>query len=268
MDVYEDRYVAFVDILGFGSLVDRADKDPDLREAIANALRTARQVAAPEGSETRLQFHFFSDSIIATSKRSEDGLWHLLLSMDALTNNLLNQDIWVRGAVAVGGVYDDPDLVFGTGINKAYSLESAIAVYPRIILNRDVLNDSKNYANQSSWAANYYTSRIRRDMDGVHYLHFLVDYVALNSFEKTDADASEEQLIWAVQGRRIRDMIQARVDLTVDNPKVYAKAEWLASYWNETVVGRRFETNLFLKSIALAGSANTETPLPFRGSPA
>ncbi|PHS24870.1 MAG: hypothetical protein COA84_08515 [Robiginitomaculum sp.] len=35
---YENRFVAFIDILGFGQLVEQADNDPELRRTIAAAL--------------------------------------------------------------------------------------------------------------------------------------------------------------------------------------------------------------------------------------
>jgi len=35
---YEERYVAFIDILGFSSLVNRAEKDSSLLERLASVL--------------------------------------------------------------------------------------------------------------------------------------------------------------------------------------------------------------------------------------
>ncbi|MCR9077838.1 MAG: hypothetical protein NXH78_01955 [Hyphomonadaceae bacterium] len=266
-DPYEMRYVGFVDILGFGALVEAAHAQPERRKAIAEALKTAREVDAPHNGETGLSFHFFSDSIIASAHRTEDGLWHLLLALDSLAHNLLVKDIWVRGGVAVGGVYVDPDLVFGTGINRAYALESTIAVHPRIILGKQVMKDAEEYARTSAWSENYFVSRIRRDTDGVNYLHYLVDYVAVNGTTISEATKGAEEHPLVHQGNAIRAALQKRIDDAIENPAIYAKAKWFAQYWNDAVVNRNIEADLFLKSIALAGSSNTTSPLPFRGTP-
>lgn len=262
-DAYEERFVAFIDILGFGDWVSRAHSDPAMRRNIVEALRAARNVASPTGGESGLLLHFFSDSVIASAKPSAVGLWHLLLSVDSLAWNLLQQDVWIRGGVASGGMFVDADIAFGTGINKAYRLESMIAKYPRVVLNGDVLKKVADYAAQFDWASAYASSRIHRDADGVYFLNYLNEVSAANGMKSASSHGAEN-LVWITRGQGIRDDLQHRIDATVESPEIYAKAKWMAEYWNRVVVRDRQEGDLYLGRVKLAGEKPPPTPLPFR----
>ncbi|MEQ1811788.1 MAG: hypothetical protein ABL889_17805 [Terricaulis sp.] len=264
-DNYEERFVAFVDILGFGDWVVQAHKSAEMRGAIAESLKRAQELYAAQSAETGLAFHFFSDSIIASSRLTVEGLWHLLLSLDSLTWNLLQQDVWVRGAVAVGGVFVDPAIVFGTGINRAYRLESTLAKFPRIILSRDVVGYVSSLSNEAEWANVYAGSRVRRDSDGVYYLHFLTELAAANATAKPGSKA-EEELVWLVKGKEIRDQLQYRIDAAVEAPDVYAKAKWMADYWNREVVRDRSPNDVVIGRVNTADDVPRPLGLPFRGS--
>ena len=111
--VYEQRAVAFVDILGFGELVRRADKTLGLQCKIIDALRRVRSVASPEKTETDLRIQNFSDSLIISARSTADGFWHLALTVDALAWSLLSLGLLVRGGITVGNVYHDDEIVFG-----------------------------------------------------------------------------------------------------------------------------------------------------------
>jgi hypothetical protein len=122
-----DRVVGFIDILGFADLVRHADRDPALRNEIIEALGKVRSISAPGLESTDLRTHSFSDSLILSARNTPDGLWHLLLSMDALAWNLLQIGVLVRGGVTIGGMHHDEQIVFGVGVNDAYQLESTVA---------------------------------------------------------------------------------------------------------------------------------------------
>lgn len=170
---YTPRVVAFVDILGFGDLVKRADTRPPLQEAIVDALRAVRAVGAPSGGDTDLRTQNFSDSLILSAADTPNGLWHLALTVDALAWNLLNLGLLVRGAITIGGIHNDDDIVFGLAVNEAYRLESTVARYPRIVLSRSALAAARQWAGEHDTWRTYETSRLRRGADGVWHLNSL-----------------------------------------------------------------------------------------------
>ena len=52
--------------------------------------------------------------------------------------NFILEDIFIRGAIAQSELYMDENTVIGPALVEAYNLESEFAVYPRIILSKDV----------------------------------------------------------------------------------------------------------------------------------
>jgi hypothetical protein len=260
--IYEERFVAFVDILGFSDLVKRTKDNEVLRHKVAEALKKVRTFDSPEAGESGLRVHYFSDSLIASTTKTPLGLWHLLLSLDALAWNLLQMDVLVRGGVAVGKIYYEDEIVFGEGIIEAYRLENTVAKFPRIILGCNTFNLAKIYSSEDDpWKA-YFDARLLRDKDGVMFLNFLNDMAAGNGFKDNIPNSGE--LPWVIAGNQVREIIQNRIDTTLDSPEIYAKLEWLARYWNTVVTCGRDSKALAVGGVVLAGETPSGSPLPFR----
>lgn len=262
-DSYSDRVVGFVDILGFADLVRRADGDPQLRSQIAEALGQVRRVAAPASGETDLRAQNFSDSLILSAADTPDGLWHLLLSIDALAWNLLQIGVLIRGAVTIGGMRHEPELVFGVGVNEAYRLETTVAKMPRVVLSARAFDSADRYAREREVWATYRNSRLLRDRDGVWFLNYLTELGCFNRQDPANPDMLRHPL--CAVGRSIQAIIQSKLDRTLDQPDVYTKIEWLARFWNSEVATHPDPTaEPVIGGIRLAGAEARSTPLPFR----
>lgn len=260
---YGDRVVGFVDVLGFADLVRRAHNDPVLRARIVDALDKVRTTAAPGDGATGLRTQNFSDSLILSADNSPDGLWHLLLSLDALAIGLLDIGVLIRGGVTIGGMHQDERVVFGVGVNEAYRLESAVAKVPRVVLGARAIDAAKRYAQDHEIWETYRNSRLLRDADGVWFLNYLTQFGIFNRQDPSNAGMTAHPM--AAAGLSLRNIIQAKVDDTLDQPEVYAKIEWLARYWNAEVASPRADgKSPLLGSIRLAGQEPRTTPLPFR----
>jgi len=260
--IHEDRFVAFVDILGFSDLVKKTKNDQKLRQQVTDALKQVQKFHSPETGESGLRVHYFSDSLIASTTKTAHGLWHLLLSLDSLAWNLLGMDVLVRGGVAVGNIYYEDKIVFGEGVIEAYRLENTIAKFPRIILGRSVYELAKAYANEGGVWSEYVRARLMRDNDGVVFLNFLNDMAAGNFV--MDSVPNSGEMPWVVMGNQIRELIQNRINTTLESPDIYAKAEWLAKYWNKVVTRGRDSKVLAVGGITLAGEDNSLSGLPYR----
>jgi hypothetical protein len=259
--VYARRFVGFVDILGFEAIVVAADQSPPIRSRVIRALRQVRLTRPPQPVDTDLRVQNFSDSLIVSARDTADGLWHLIFSLDALAWNLLQDDILVRGGIALGGVHHDNEVVFGVGINKAYRLESRVARYPRIVLSGEVLMEADRYASQDDAWSVFRQSRLLRDADGVYFVNYLNDLASANQFPRTGINPDP----WREAGSIVREHIQRRIDSTMDAPDIYEKVLWLARYWNRVVPTAAFtpEQSAF-EPIRLAGEEPRGIFLPFR----
>jgi len=93
---YPEKYVAFVDILGFSDLVERADQDAELRKGLAEVLHVFQTTCGTIPAKgTRVTQ--FSDSVVITANRTEPGLRSILSGCEWLTMNLIQYAVLLRG---------------------------------------------------------------------------------------------------------------------------------------------------------------------------
>lgn len=165
--MYEERFVAFVDILGFGKLVDKSAVTPDLPQQILNALSAmhptqiqselyntvnveltppdkleavremARYMAAAQQEMHPVSINYFSDSLVI-SARADDVVASQMV-MDLLTKisamMWMSHRLLMRGGVTVGKlIHIEGGPMFGPAMNRAYFLESKLADHPRFLI--------------------------------------------------------------------------------------------------------------------------------------
>jgi hypothetical protein len=120
-------YVAFLDVLGFSSLVS-GDRHADRIAAYLNSLCTISDPAAKTTPANAIEYVVFSDSIIITTKDDSDESFELLLARCSLVfGALLQNEISVRGAIAHGTFMREKTpsgtFVAGRAIVEAYQFE-------------------------------------------------------------------------------------------------------------------------------------------------
>jgi hypothetical protein len=136
---YERRVVVFYDMLGWRSEIDSAGSDPtkigNLRRLILSHTRVLRM---PTGRPVNVST--FSDNVVISTSIDQDAIPHFLLSIAAMQLMTASLHFLVRGGITVGDIYHDSESVFGPGLNRAYELESKVAVVPRIVIDKDVID--------------------------------------------------------------------------------------------------------------------------------
>jgi hypothetical protein len=261
---YSDRYVAFIDILGFSGIVAKVGRAPKFYEDLLSDLRELRRTLPPRQEKvvTDLRVQTFSDSIVLSTDVTPDGLWHLLFVLHDLTNALLPRGIFIRGGVSRGKMHHEDDIVFGDAMIEAYGLETKVAQYPRIVLSKRVWQDSQEAATTDEvWAA-YHQSRLIRAADGPAFLHVLCEYQAFNSQPLESFPSRSSRPPFYRQGQKIRKAIAEKLEEAMDAPDHFLKVRAFAEYWNATVVQNRFGTPL--DGIDLPNGEPTIPVLPHR----
>jgi hypothetical protein len=220
---YDDRYVAYMDILGFRSLVQRIPSEPGLYdEAVGafNQLETRLPVdLAPEKCDFRQQI--ISDGIVMSSDNTSAGLEFLVFAIEQLSIALLTLGMFTRGGLAKGKLHHDDKVIFGEGFLEAYFLESEIAKYPRIIVGRTVYDDMSDFSTSGDVVLQ---PHIRHADDGpafVHVLHSLAN-PPTESCSIGESKVEEE----------IRRHLQVNIFAEMHVPRHFEKVRWFANYWN------------------------------------
>ncbi|MGB0920292.1 MAG: hypothetical protein ACPG1C_03110 [Alphaproteobacteria bacterium] len=228
---YDERVVGFADILGFAQLVEKADRNSQIRQRILEALSNA-QNAGKNLKHADFKAHFLSDCFYFSAENSLEGFSAVSIALSVATSNMQNVGVYLRGGITVGNAHHSEDYIFGKAVNEAYWLESTIAKYPRVILGAKAVALWENFGSLPKPMGVF----VDRDKDdGVHHL---LPFGAQIDFALQLHDAMEDELSEDIKnamnlpGRELQDQLGK----CIDNPRVYQKLKWLANSWNATIV--------------------------------
>lgn len=133
---YQNRLVAFIDVLGFSNLVFSDTKDHINR--YFNFVLTDFEKAARKND---FEYVLISDSIVISTEFDKQHFKQLIHVVYKLQQKLMEDaGIIIRGGISYGELYFDSskNVVVGKGLMNAYKLEG-LAKYPRIILDRKLI---------------------------------------------------------------------------------------------------------------------------------
>ncbi len=220
---YRERYVAFLDLLGFKELVKRAERVAVERERLLEILRLLRDTLC-ENPKLGMRFTHFSDCIVLSIDRTAAGLWEAFQSINLLTFNLLQFDCLIRGGLVAGGIHHCEQFVYGTAVNEAHRLESECAEHPMTLVSQEVVDYAAEYGP-------HFLEWLSEDSPTRRFIHYLRQYA-----EYCPKPALPGMMIMDEPAKRVADFICHR--LNVDTGRVLAKAQWFRAYWNRTVAIR------------------------------
>lgn len=171
---YEERLVAFLDILGFKEIIKKTESETTELENLISLLRRIKdgieELDKEDENPTDIRMSVFSDSIIISAALTKDV--NIFAGQLLQTNIwLLEQGYFVRGGVDYGKVYHKENTVFGPAFIRAYELEK-IADYPRIILSenaKEKLHHEKYENNIGMKLSSFY---FKKDCDGLYYIDY------------------------------------------------------------------------------------------------
>ncbi len=232
---YDERFVAFLDILGFKSIIGITQNDVAYQEKIKQILNYIAGIRNDNYhglfSEDGIlkEVSVFSDSIVisySTGLNIGGGLFHVLMDLIYICNDLLAQNIYIRGAVTCGQMYHDKKICFGPAMVQAYDLEERVAIHPRIIIDTYALQkglQSPGKANTMEMEGEYLDSIICCDEDGTYFLDFLSQYEEFN-----DISYYENYL------KIVKENLTVHLNTSYPT-NIFQKYQWFAAYYNNTI---------------------------------
>jgi len=197
--------VAFIDILGFSAIVEadaRVSKPTKLwaiHELLANVQDTAPM----------LDVRAFSDSITISAHLDSAMVTQLLVSVVDLQRKFTSNGVLVRGGIAFGKHFSDATLIYSEAMIRAYLLERDKARFPRVLIDKDLLDWYFHNLNTQARDAKVVESIILTDRDD----YVFVDYLDTHSLE------THLHTINAY-------------DVKKATPSVLEKVQWLCHYHN------------------------------------
>lgn len=242
---YEQRIVAFIDILGFRSLIDRtisADGSDETSriDEVVRAFQSIIEIwqrdeptqSLDRDEPSSKQVTIFSDSIVVSFRVDEPSeVFQTLLEIKWLIMSLLNQRILCRGAVTMGKLIHNSKYLFGPALIEAYTLESKAALYPRVILERSIIEAGsrlKRRDNRRSEELESIESLLEADSDGMYY----IDY-----FYKAQSELDDPIYDFPAYINGLGDVIRRGLSSSSHHSKadVRVKYSWMRERYNRMV---------------------------------
>ena len=232
---YSESLLTYYDILGFREMID-GKKRKRRPEEIAKILRGLRDMSGLQFDPCLMESFAFSDTIVrARGLTPIDGgadfpnaLVSELIGI-ALAQMVLTRDrVIIRGSVTIGRLHFSRGIVFGPALVRAHEIAEKVAVYPRVVLDPQILHKCDS-AGCSSQTAEHFGPLLREDTDGLYY----VDY--LRYFGKENGPKPpllEEHRSMIIEKGSDCDCLDRKS----------AKINWLAHYHNSTVNAYSEET--------------------------
>lgn len=164
--------ICYFDILGYKQMLQKLGDDIYIHyiDCVMDAIKTVLQFDG-------FKYHIFSDNIIIFVPIKEKHENMIVISecvkcLSLLQRNLIGQySVFIRGCITIGNIYSGGDFVFGSGLIKAYTLENEVAVYPRIILDKECIELFDN-ENELLWEI-FRNAYVQKDVDGCFFLNYL-----------------------------------------------------------------------------------------------
>ena len=231
---YSQRYILFVDIIGFSNFIDSTVDDiisSELKiQSFANLIRFLKgEFAMPieEDTENDLSLKTskrdkylinvsitqFSDSFIISRETDNNNIMELLLDACYIWLWGTYFGFLFRGAITFGQIIHNNDFVFGPGFIQAYTLESKKANYPRIIIDNTIIDNLP--VNDKC------TTLVKKDDDGLYY----IDTFAGMDFIHRNKKSNEH---------RLKDIYKLISDgLNNNDDAIKQKYIWLQNKFNQ-----------------------------------
>jgi hypothetical protein len=241
---YESCIVTFIDVLGFRALVtNRSAAD------VHHVIKALERFTKPDNvGVSRKDVRIFSqahaqsvsDAIVRVrpykTMYRDGALVHEILDLLHAQIELVNLGVLIRAGLTVGDAYlpasgDGP--VFGPAMVRAYEIESQEAVYPRIVIDDDALEQHKldpllrSESNSLAEEQKLLRQLLAVGDDGTRYINYLN---AVGEFD----DPSVHLSFLQTHAQLVRT---GRIESV--NRNVRRKYEWLTVYHNKQVEGMR-----------------------------
>jgi hypothetical protein len=212
---YRERILLYVDVLGWSNLVAEAEKNPLKKELLARAIDffiSFHGWARIPGiaRATQWQVALASDSLFASTPPSSEYLSDFLLETSRLARALLQEGIYLRGALVQGLVLHHKELIVGPAVVAAVELEEKMACFPRILIDDSALH---HFRQAPQW--------VYRKDDGRASFNFIRHFADQAEMTRSTMTLEVDQLL---------RIVSARMDGNLNNPKVAALDRWMEAY--------------------------------------
>ena len=249
---YSKKLFAFLDILGFGRMVDESRRNPELISKIAKMLSLSEDIArsALTAKLTVLRVDLnnyvhrsFSDTSVICGPYDSHHDFSFISTWIMMYQYLMWKEgrVFIRGAVVYGDSYSDENIIFGPALIDAYRLErcKTKAVWPRVLIDQSILNKTT----EEERTRDFYEF-LRQDTDNLVYLDYLRELFHLIVLGENKRIVGERQQDFGLPAKFFEEHKQAILTQVYNSMKeekrderreIIRKYVKLSEYHNSTI---------------------------------
>jgi hypothetical protein len=216
-----ESIVLYVDELGTTEALANLT-DADLGQVTKDHVELGWFLHSSDAESFQRSVRFSDNTVVGAPVTDSDdgGAFHQIFSAATYQCNLVMRGRFLRGGIARGPLYIADSYVTGAGLVMAVKLEELTAVFPRVVIERrlieGILRETMPEADPFDSPANRF---VLVDADGELFVNYLA---AL-------AEDEEDIAGWL---RTHRDVIEQNLALHGKNERVRRKYAWVAQYHN------------------------------------
>ncbi len=174
---YEQRCVAFLDVLGFSEFIEATIADSALVQMVGEIVTQPKHdldnLRKMGGNLVpSVEVSAFSDSlVVSTLHDGPRAAFDLIQAVSLTSLRFLRAGRLLRGGIVSGLAFHESNIVFGPAVINAYRLEHEMAIFPRVIVEKSVAEEVKTdgrYANALELEGK---PLLKEDRDGCLYLN-------------------------------------------------------------------------------------------------
>lgn len=134
-------FVAFIDILGFSRMVRKdCDGPPTSIFFLPKLFDMYQSILPKEGTNESISVTQFSDSVVLSQLYAKNSFNDFANNVINFQHSLLIHGVLCRGGLSFGKHYERSNFLFSEGLIKAYRIENEEAIYPRIVIDSDLVD--------------------------------------------------------------------------------------------------------------------------------
>lgn len=251
---YENRIVAFVDILGFKEIIKQSEKSLKKLKLLYQTLEFLKKrensykwnlqlIEVEEDAQKKGVANFnieglttctcFSDSIVVSVKCNERNINEitstLIANLSYIGAELMTAGILLRGGITVGKlIHLDNGIIMGQGLIDAYQLETNSAKFPRIVISNQLI-EKLNYPIDTKKKRYPYHQYLNRFEDGCVGFHQMIYFQVLQSSSLLDKTKLKREL------KKIRNTIINGLDDNFEHADTHFKYLWLKKEYEKLI---------------------------------
>lgn len=225
---YQYRIVAFLDVLGFKSMLYEFEK-----EALEKGKEDDKKLVSPKATnfvnvfkevtdlmdEFDCNYYLFSDNICLTvdPHHNKSLIVDILFTISNLFRKFSQMGFFLRGGIDYGLMLDEKSIAMGVPLANAYIMESEKAVFPRIIMSDKFIQfiENKNLDEHDRFNIQNF---IKKSSE-INYINLFYNVI------KTD-----DKVTFFEQYKRV---IEDHLSINAGKENIFMKYTWIAKEYND-----------------------------------